>query len=162
MTDIVNPTPSEVALFCEFYHRNGGDPVDAAVKARIVNPMYSIDTIATRLMERGDVKAGLAAIKKVLPNPINAEITRESIVSDMQQVYERALGAGDTKGAIAAKRLQAELKKLLSAEVNINLRKDPSLMSDAELMEIVKGRAIEAEYTDVTPETKQGIAVISN
>lgn len=151
--------PEQIALFVECYHRNGGDAVDACVKARIVNPFYSMDVVAARLMERPEVAAALATMKKFRAHTANAEVTRESIVSDMQLVYERCVGAGDAKGAIAAKRLQAELLKMLQTDLNINIKHDVTSMTDSQLMEVLKRKPIDGTFEDVTPH-KQGIAVI--
>ncbi len=161
---MIDADPEQIALFVECYHRNGGDAVAACVEARVLDPMYSVTTIAARLMDRPEVQVAIATMKKMKATAATAEVTRESIVQDMQAVYEKHLHS-DGKVAIAAKRLQAEILRLLGHDITINVKHDVTMMSDAQLAAIVAGKAIDGQFTDVTdvsPKPKQGIAQLAS
>lgn len=156
---MISPDADQIALFVECYVRNG-DPVASCVESRILDPMYSVQTIAARLMETPAVLWAIAAYKRAKPDTVRVEITRESILADAQSIYESAL-KNDPKTALAAKRLQAELQKFLSQDVNINVKHDVTTMTDEQLAKIAAGKPIDAEFTDITPVPK-GLAQIQH
>ena len=163
MSGIADTTPEQIALFADCYNRNGGDPVAACVEARIVNPMYSITTVAAHVMDMPETRAAIATMKKMRPTTAVTEITRESIMQDMQTIFDKWVST-DGKTAIAAKRLQAELGKMLGQDITINVKHDVTAMTDAQLAAIVAGKPIDVPFEDVTDITpkKQGIAQLSN
>lgn len=158
MSGLADPTPDQVALFVECYVRTN-DALKAAQQAKLLNPMYAIEPTVARILEREDVQQAVAALKqKTKDKLVDVVVTRESLEAAAQNLHDVAVAGGDNKTALAALRFQAELRKLLGVEMNINVRQVVGEMTDADLMKIVKGRAIEAEFKDVT-EPKKGLAI---
>lgn len=145
------PTDEQDAVFIDTMVANGGDAVAACVTARILSPMYPVDYIAKVMMERPEIETAVATLKRAKKSAATPEITRESIVADMQAAYEKAMAAGDVKGAIAAKRLQSELKKFLDSNITITHRHDVTQLSDEDLMKIASKRVVDGEFKDITP-----------
>lgn len=144
-------TPDQDSVFIDAMNSNGGDATAACVVARIMSPMYPIDYIAKLMMERPEIQAALGALKLIKKNSVMPEITRDSIVADMQSVYEKAMLLGDPKAAIASKRLQSELLKFLDQSITITHKTDASQLTDEELMRIASKRTIEGDFKNVTP-----------
>lgn len=155
---IADPTPEQVALFVECYVRTD-DALKAAQQARLLNPMYTVETIVARLLERTDVQTAVAVLKKSKKDRVSVEVTRESLEAAAQNLHDTSMAAGDNKTALACLRFQAELRKLLGQDLTIHHKHSVTEMSDAELEKIARGKAIDVAFEDVTPKpAKQGIA----
>jgi len=158
---LAEPTPEQVALFVECYVRTD-DGLKAAQQAKLLNPMYSIETIVARLLERPDVCAAISILKKQKKDHVSVEVTRESLEAAAQNLYDTSMSMGDNKTALACLRFQAELKKLLGQDVTLTVKHDVSALTDAQLAAIVAGKPIDADFTDVTDITpRQGIAQVT-
>lgn len=159
---ISDPTPDQVALFVECYVRTD-DALKAAQQAKLLNPMYTVETIVARLLERTDVQSAVAVLKRDKAKRVDVEVTRESLEAAAQNLHDAAMSGGDNKTALACLRFQAELRKLLSQDVTINVRHDVTAMTDAQLAAIVAGKPIDVPFEDVTDITpkKQGIAQVT-
>ena len=151
------------AVFVERYCQHG-DPVRACVEAGITDPRFPISVVAQRILARPEIKAAIAAIEKIgAQQQARVEITRDSILADMQSIYEKAMACGEFNSAIAAKKLQAAIMRLLDANITVNHRLIAGDLSDDDLERIasqkLRDSAIDAEYTETPrlPAPRKGI-----
>ncbi len=154
---ILPDDPDQDAVFVErFVDTN--DPVLACVQAGISDNRFPIQVVAERQLARAEIKAAIAALQKIrASSKASVEITRESVLADMQNVYEKALADREYNSAIAAKKLQAALAGWLTATLNINHRHTVDDLGTAELMRIAsQGRVIDGDYEEV-PQQRKGL-----
>lgn len=128
------------AVFIEQY-RLTGDAVTACVRAGIRDPSYPITVVAQKQLQRPEIAAALKALSRIETSLMPLEVTRDSIVSDMEDVYGRAMTDGQYSSAIGAKRLQSFLLGLMDQKITITHGFQPDKMTDEQLMRIVDGRA---------------------
>lgn len=161
--DSILPGPSTLAdlrakkemAFCEEYVRTG-DALTAAIKAQLQSPNYPIDVVARQLLDRPDIRLVIGVLEKHNKGATPVEITRDSILADMQNCYEGAYLAGRYDTAIAAKRLQAALMGFLVEKREVTLVKSVGDMTNAELRALAyKGRVIEGSVEGGTGDATQ-------
>lgn len=148
--DSILPGDSEQdSVFVEEYVKTG-DAMLAIVRSGIRDPAYSMDIVARRTLERPEIAAAVKALERIERASLPVEITRESLVADMQQVYEKCISIGDHKSAISAKKLQATLCGLLDQKITVTHR-HLNEMTDADLMRIAsKGKTVtDADYEEI-------------
>lgn len=127
------------------------DPIAACVAANIISPEWPVTVVARIMMERPEIEAAINTLKRLKRDGVSSpQITRESIIADMQNVYEKCMLTGDTKAAIASKRLQAELNQWLDKNITVTHRHDPTQLTEAQLLAIINSKPIDGEWTDVT------------
>lgn len=148
MNTTFKTTPEQDGVFLDAYLSNGGDAVAACIEARIDDSAWPITVTAKVMLQREDIQSALQAMK-ASSRRTNTEITRASIVADMQSVFEIARTSGDPKAMIAAKRLQAEMLQLLDQNVNINIKHDVTALSMEELQKIAAAGIVEGDFTEV-------------
>lgn len=135
-------------IFCEEYIRTG-DVVGAVVKAGIRAVNYPIDVVGRQLLERPDIKLAIRMLTDRGVTSAPVEYTRDSLVSDMQNIYQDAREAGRFESAISAKRLQAALLGYLVDRKEITLVKSAQEMTNDELRRIAyKGKVVEGEAVE--------------
>lgn len=153
-------TPQKDAVFIESYF-NSGDAVAACVEAGIQMVEWPVTIVAKAMLDRVEIQAAIATLKRLRKDGVTSQqITRDSIVADMQSLFE-TWKAVDPKAALAAKRLQAELLSLLDKNININVKHSADQMSEAQLMAIINQKPIDGEYTDVTDVPKVTLGKLS-
>lgn len=142
---MIPDTPSDAdeqadkdAVFVEQY-RLTGDAVQACIRAGIRDPRYPITVIAARTLQRPEIAGALAALKRIETSALPLEVTRESVVADMEEVFQRALSDGQYASAVGAKKLQGMLLGLLDQKLIISHSLKVELMSDDQLMRIASG-----------------------
>lgn len=147
---IIPETTTPDIIFCEEYAAHG-DAVLACVRAGISDPRFTVEVVAGRMLARPEIRASLDALSRARgERPPEVEITRESIVADLQYVYEDAIRNGDRQAAIAAKKLQAGMRGLLIERKQIDVRRRIEEFTTDELLAIAqKGRAVDVEYEEV-------------
>lgn len=145
-------SPQQDDIFAKIYVRTG-DAVQAATQARIVAHGYDIRDVAAYNLERSETKRAIAKVRD--KSTQSMDITRESIETDLQEVYQRALDAGDFAPAITAKKTQAQLKGYLDQNITLNVKHDVSGYTDAQLEKMLADRTgvkvIEGEFTESKP-----------
>lgn len=153
MLEII-PSPDRDEIFVKNYVRSK-DAVDACSKARIYVSGYDMRDVADYQMRRPEIRSAIARAEAAKTQEPPMEFTRESAVSDLQDVYERCMEAGEFTPAITAKKTQAQLMGLLDQNVTLTVKHDASAMSDEQLEKIISARlapkVIEGEYTERTP-----------
>lgn len=153
MTDLPdtdpNNDPDKLAIFVEHYRRTS-DAVAACQRAGLRDIRYDIRVFAERTLARPEVQSALKGLENA-DGSVSAplEITRETLVNDMQEIFDKAMTDGQYQAAIASKKLQAHLTGHLVEEVKITHAYDVNMMSDAQLEQIAR-----AGLRDVTPGQK--------
>ena len=142
MTDILPDTDADHdadAVFVQEFVRSG-DAVTACVVAGLRDPRYDIRVYAERTLARPEIRNAIDALQRIYKaDATTADITLESVVADMQTVYQQALAANQFPSAIAAKKLQAQMKGWLDQKIEITHRTRPEEMSTAQLERLAKG-----------------------
>ena len=146
----ISPDPEKDAIFVQVYLQTG-DALDAYVRSGHRNPMYESRVLAQWLLERADIQLALKTAETLKPKaPV--DITRESIVSDLEHIHSKAIGDKDYTPAIAAKKLQAQLSGYLAENVTVTHKLDVSAMTDAQLEKLIAAkskRIIDGDFTEV-------------
>lgn len=120
-----------------------GDPLYAAMRAGIREPGTELRVIAQRMIDRPDIQAAIAELKRQNKYAQPIEITNRSIAEDMERVYDAAFTDKDWKAAISAKSTQAQMLGLLVNKVEITRKRDVGELTTEELRAIVAGQVIE-------------------
>lgn len=129
-------------LFCEEMILSN-DPLYAAMRAGIREPGTELRVIAQKMIERPDIQAAIAELKRQNKYAQPIEITNRSIAEDMERVYDAAFRDKDWKAAISAKSTQAQMLGLLVNKVEISRKRDVGELTTEELRAIVAGKVIE-------------------
>jgi len=147
------------AVFIEQY-RKTGDAVTACVRAGIRDPRYPITVIAERTLARPEIQSALKSMEK-LDNPlVPLQVTRESIIADFEEIFQRALSDGQYASATGAKRMQAHILGLMEQKINVTSSVNVTHMSTDALMRYLdnnppdgmKDRALSGPVIDVEDE----------
>ena len=149
----IPPDVERDAMFVKVYLQTG-DGLDACKRAGFVVHGYDDRTVAEYLLDRCDIQEAIKAVKdSKARKPASVDITRESIISDLDSIHRSAMIDRDYTPAIAAKKLQAQLAGHLVDNVQVTHRMDPKMMTDEELIKIInlKRKQIESKMIDVTP-----------
>jgi len=128
------------AVFIEQY-RLTGDAITACVRAGIRDPSYPITVMAQRQLQRPEIKAALLSLEKIDSGMVPLEVGRESIIADMESLYERCVTDGQYNAAIGCKKLQSLLLGLLDQKITVTHGFQPDKMTDEQLMRIASGNA---------------------
>jgi hypothetical protein len=125
----------QAVIFVQQYIAHGNAMV-ACNRAGIHDPRYAAEVVAERYLKQDFIQVALAAFaaSKAPDQPI--EVTRDTLVADMQVVKSKALDDRQYGSVIAASKLQGLLLNLLTQNINVNHRHTVDTMSDAELMRI--------------------------
>lgn len=118
-----------------------GDPLYATMRAGIREAGVELRIIAQKMIDRPDIQAAIAELKRQNKYAQPIEITNRSIAEDMERVYDAAFSDKDWKAAISAKSTQAQMLGLLVSKVEITRVLDVTQMSDAQLAAIAAGSA---------------------
>jgi hypothetical protein len=143
MVDVLPPpdgmpnNSDQDAVFVEEYVRSH-DAVAACVKAGIRDIRYPITIAARAVLSRPEIRAAIAVLEKIRPPSEVVEITQESVVADMENVFGQALDAGEYQAAISAKKLQSEIRGWLKQNIAVTHRLDLDDLSDAQLAKIAR------------------------
>lgn len=154
---VITPDPDKDSAFVRHYVKSK-DAVQACGQARIHCFGYDPRDVAYHQLARPEIKQAIAAEEKRVATLPPAEITKDSIITDLERVFDESMQAGEYNPAIAAKKTQASMMGWLEQTVNINLKQDATMLSDAELLKVINdrrpGTMIEGEFT-ATPAPKQ-------
>lgn len=147
----IQPDPEKDQIFVRLYLQTG-DVLDSFIRSGHEPHGYEKRTAAEYLLERADIQLALKTAETLKPKaPV--DITRESIVSDYENVYSEAFRDKDYTAAIAAKKNQAAILGLISENVQVTHRMDVTQMSDEQIMKILTARSkhIDGEFTIAAP-----------
>ena len=146
----IAPDPNREERFVRFYMQTG-DALDACKRAGFVaHGGYDDREVAQYLIERADIRAAVQAAKDAASRPV--EITRESLLTDLEKIHTAAMGDGEYTPAIAAKKMQATLLGLVQENVQVTHRMDVTRMTDAQLIALLEKKTRQAPMIDVTPQ----------
>lgn len=126
------------AVFVEQY-RLTGDAVQACIRAGIRDARYPITVVANRQLQKPEIVAALKALERIATSMQPLEITRDSIIADFQEIYEKALQDGQYASSVSAKKAQALVMGFLTTNINITHGFRADLMTDDQLMRIANG-----------------------
>jgi len=108
--------------------------------------------VANRQLQKPEIVAALKALERIATSMQPLEVTRDSVVADMQDVYEKALQDGQYASAIGAKKLQSMLLGMLQTNISITHGFKPELMTDEQLMRIASAKDISKDVIEVEDE----------
>jgi hypothetical protein len=158
----IKPHPEMDATFVKIYLQTG-DALDACIRSGFKVHGHEIRTVAEYLLERPDMQLAIAAASAARSSKSPVEITRDSIISDLEEIHSNAMIDKEYSPAIAAKKLQAQLAGHLVDNVQITHKMDPKMMTDEEIIRLmnIKRKQIEAPMIDITPQPK-GLGQVSH
>jgi len=125
-----------------------GDALDAVKRAGYYVHMYDARDIADHLLDQPHIKAAISASQPRVRAPI--DITRDSLISDLEQVFDNAMLEKDYTPAIAAKKTQATLLGMVQENMQITHRFDVASMTDEQIIKLMQSR--QKKMIDITPE----------
>lgn len=130
----------------------GDDPVAACIRAGLQNFQYHPEVWVRKILERPEVMRAIETLRAATKRQQPIAVTRQSVVADMQDVYNKAMQISDFKEAISSKKLQAALLGLLVEKKEVTLRRGIDEMSDDELARIAgEGQVVtDAEFEEVS------------
>lgn len=157
----MNPdrTPEELAeerdevFITTFLEHDGKDDamIVACRKAGIVDPHFPIDVVARKAFNR--LAPAIKLARKYYAKREPTEVTKDTILADLDSVFQSAHLSRDHAAANANRKLVAQITGILREDVTITHRYDVKLISDSELEKIALKslKTIEATAVDVTP-----------
>lgn len=131
-------------VFVDEYVRTG-DPRLACVRAGITDPKYPMSVLARRMLDRADIQEAVRLAQERVANAEPVEITRDSIVADLDKVFDDALDAGNHAAAVSAKKAQAQMLGFLETTLNVKHSMTVTDLSDDKLAEIAAGKPVVIE-----------------
>lgn len=147
MSDAAIPDADRDSTFVQVFVQTN-DPVAACIRAQIRDYRYDIREVARRQLARPEIQAAIAAVKKLMPSKEDVEITLDSIVADLEHIHQEAVSDRDYTPAIAAKKLQAQMRGYLQENINITHTMRVEDMSNDELKRFLKKQpTIDGEFT---------------
>lgn len=149
----IPPDVERDAIFVKVFLQTG-DGLDACKRAGFVVHGYDDRTVAEYLLDRQDIQISLLLAKESKERkPAVVDITRESIISDLDTIHQSAMIDKDYTPAIAAKKLQAQLMGVLQENVQVTHKMDVTQMSDEQLMKMIalKAKQEDLKMIDITP-----------
>lgn len=141
------PDPDRDPKFVKVFLENG-DALDAVKRAGYAVHMYDARDIADHLLDQPHIKAAIVAAQPRVRAPI--DITRDSLISDLETVFDNAMLEKDYTPAIAAKKTQATLLGMVQDNVQVTHRFDVASMSDEQIIRMMQSR--QKKMIDITPE----------
>lgn len=149
----IPPDVERDAIFVKIYLQTG-DALDACKRAGFVVHMHDDRTVAEYLLDRCDIQEAIKVAKESKARkPASVDITRESIISDLDAIHQSAMIDKDYTPAIAAKKLQAQLMGVLQETVQVTHKMDVTRMTDEQLINMIalKSKREDLKMIDVTP-----------
>ena len=144
----------QLATFVQEYVRREDEPDAgpyAVIAAQLRDPRYLPQHVAEILLARDDVQALVRIVRQMQkPREVKA-VTEDTIMTDLEVLFQDSKQARQFSAAIACKKLQADIKGLSQRTINVNVKHSLGTMADADLEAIAKRAAIDGEFTDVTP-----------
>lgn len=156
MTLIIETTPDQDDIFARHFLRHG-DAVQACVQARIIAHGYDIRDVAAYNLDRPETKQAIQRQKEKTA-PVT-DLSRESIVTDLEEIARRALDSGEFAPAIAAKKEQAQLLGYRDQNVTITHKHEATAYSDAQLEQMLAERLNKAKVIDGEFKEKQPVGL---
>lgn len=144
--------PDQLAIFVMEYIRAGDAPdagVVAVTRAGLRDPAWPPSSMAERILADPEIQQKIKFAKTVYKPLVTKDVSRDTISSDMETIYQKALGDRQFQAAIGAKKLQAELHSLLKQTVEHNHNITVKTVPDAQLEKIAAGGVIEGEFAVV-------------
>ena len=143
-------------LFVEEYllHEDQDDAaVIACRKAGLMDAHFPISVTARRQLERPEIQIAIKAARPHFKKRDIAEITRDTILADMETVFHSTILAKDHSAANANRMGVAKILGLIRENVTVTHRLDVKSLSDEELGRIAArgSKMIEGEAKDITP-----------
>jgi hypothetical protein len=149
----IPPDVERDAMFVKVYLQTG-DGLDACKRAGFIINGYDDRTVAEYLLDRCDIQEAIKIAKESKgKKPASVDITRESIISDLDAIHQSAMIDKDYTPAIAAKKLQAQLMGVLQETVQVTHKMDVTRMTDDQLMKLIalKSKQEDLNMIDITP-----------
>lgn len=160
MTDPVFNDPEKLAIFVQEYVRLDGQEdahVIAITRADLRNPQYHPATLADRLLAKPEIQAAIQAVRNVYKPQRSTDVSADTLINDMEAMYQKCVDERQYTPAISAKKMQAELLGLLKKDITVNVKHTVTSMTDAQLEAIAKRAPIDGEFTEVS---STGLSVV--
>lgn len=132
------------------------DKDDAAViacrKAGILDPHFPVAVTAKRMLERPEIQMAIKAARAQTARRGPPEVSKESILADLDGIFQSTLLTRDHAAANANRKLVAQITGILREDVTITHRYDVKILSDGELEKIaMRGKIIDVEAKEIPP-----------
>ena len=92
----------------------------ACVRAGITNSEYSMRVVAERQLAKVGVQRQIMVLEERGVEVERQEISRDLLLDELQDVYQKALSANNFSSSISAIKTQAQLLGMLDQTVNVN------------------------------------------
>lgn len=144
--------PEHLATFVQEYVRREGEADAgslAVIASQMRDPRWLPHQVAEFLLAKPEIQAAVKVLRSVYKPKATQEVSVDTISMDMETIYQEAKDARQFTAAIAAKKLQAEIRGLISKTLNVNVKHSVSTMTDAELESLARRKIIEGEFSEV-------------
>lgn len=92
----------------------------ACVRAGITNSEYSMSVIAERQLAKVSIQREIKKLEETEVEVERTEVSRDLILGELQDIYQKALKDKSYPSAISAVKTQAQLLGMLDQTVNVN------------------------------------------
>lgn len=154
MNDVTDVTDNDRDLvFVETYLDHEDSDAAAVIacrKAGIIDPHFPIDVVARKTFNR--LAPAIKLARKYFQKRQPTEITKDSIIADLEKIFQDSLLSHDHSASNANRKLVAQITGILQNEMTVTHKHDVRLLSDAELEKIAaKGKVIDGVATEILP-----------
>lgn len=138
------------AIFVQEYVRTG-DPLLAITTSQIRHPAYSLEVTAQQLLARPDIKEAVERARTASNGEVvHIRHTRDSLIANVQHVYDRALQESDFGTALNAMKEVGTLLGLRVEKKEVMVESKPENMRTADIVRLLqelKGK----QYVEIEP-----------
>lgn len=129
-----------------------GDPIVAYTRAGLTDQRWPIHVAASKFLQKPEIQASIEAVQKLTHTSVPIKVTRDSLVSSYQDIYEKALADRQYNAASNALKMQAALLGMLDQKITVTHSYKAEDMSDAELLRIINGggqQIVDGEFKEI-------------
>lgn len=148
---MIDSSPEQLAVFIQEYIRREHQPdagVLAVIAADLRDPQWLPHHVAEIILSRTDIQAAIKAAREFYKPPQVEEITAATLLADAETIFQKAKDDRQYTPALAAKKLQAEIKGLLKREIDVKVTHIVG-MSDADLERVARQGVIDGEFKEI-------------
>ena len=119
-------------------YAQSGDAILSCIRAGITDAAFPIEILAKRMLERPEILTAVEALRKGKTAGHTPQMSRDSVVGELQDLYGKCVNGNRFSEAIAAKKLQAQIMGWLVERKEITFRRNANDLSDHELEDIIR------------------------
>lgn len=150
------PEERESVFAREYVRLENKDDAAAVVayrRAGFIDPAYPVAVAAERMLARPEIQRLIFETRSKFKPKLKAERSRDSVLADIDAIFESALAAQDHSAAVNCKRLEAQIQGLLQENVTVTHKVDVTNLTDEQLEKIAARavQVIDGNVVDITP-----------